>query len=193
MIWLTPESQLNKFTKKVSTNTVSETMPFPKLINNQKFAKKETNGNILSEAEALIYNQKSITSLMSTVVFSERDNVSCNFLPHMISNLKRFCVNGNSIWRVDTTFELVDGLWLTGSTYTNETLINSQGKHPEFPGPSMWHFHKDQKIYRWSAAELIMQDPALRGIKKIGHDLDHALPNRLCDIVLGPEKLWWVV
>ena len=35
-----------------------------------------------------------------------------------------------------------------------------------------------------------MQDPALRGIKKIGHDLDHALPNRLCDIVLGPEKLW---
>ena len=64
-------------------------MLLPKLINNQKFAKKETNGNVLSKAEALIYNEKSITSLMSTVVFSERDNVSCNFLPHMISNLKR--------------------------------------------------------------------------------------------------------
>ena len=35
-----------------------------------------------------------------------------------------------------------------------------------------------------------MQNPALRGIKKIGHDLDHAIPNRLCDILLGPEKLW---
>ena len=35
-----------------------------------------------------------------------------------------------------------------------------------------------------------MQDPALRGIKKIGHDLDHAIPNGLCDILLGPEKLW---
>ena len=86
---MAPESQLSKFTKKVRTNTVSETMLLPKLINNQKFAKKETNGNVLSKAEALIYNEKSITSLMSTVVFSERDNVSCNFLPHTISNLKR--------------------------------------------------------------------------------------------------------
>ena len=134
--------------KKISSNTVSETVCSPKLINNRKFAKKETNGNVLSEAEALIYNVKSINSMMSTVVFSERDYVSCSFLPHMISNLKRFCVNGNSIWRVDTTFELVDGLWLTDSTYTNEALVNSQEKHPEFPGPSMWYFHKDQNIYR---------------------------------------------
>ena len=35
-----------------------------------------------------------------------------------------------------------------------------------------------------------MQDSALRGIKKIGHDLDHAIPNGLCDILLSPEKLW---
>ena len=54
----------------------------------------------------------------------------------------------------------------------------------------MWHFHKDQKIYRQFAAELVMQDSALRGIKEIGHDLDHAIPNGLCDILLGPVKLW---
>ena len=54
----------------------------------------------------------------------------------------------------------------------------------------MWHFHKDQKIYRQFAAELVMQDPVLRGIKKIGHDLDHAIPNGLCNLLLGPEKLW---
>ena len=151
--------------KKVSTNTVSEeNVCSPKLIKNWQFAKKkETNGNVLSEAEALIYNVKSINSVLSTVVF---------FLPHMLSNLKKCCVNGNSVWRVDTTFELVDGLCLTDSTYTNEALINSQKKHPEFPGPSMWHFHKDQKIYRQFAAELVMQDSALWGIKKIGHDLD---------------------
>ena len=83
--------------KKVSTNTVSEIVCSPKLINSQKFAKKETNGYVLSEAEALIYNMKSINSMMSIAVFSERDYVSCNFLPHMISNLRRYCVNGNSI------------------------------------------------------------------------------------------------
>ena len=62
---------------------------------------------------------------MSTVVFSERDYVSYSFLPHMASNLKWFCVNGNSILRVDTTFELVDGLLLTNTTYTNEVLVDS--------------------------------------------------------------------
>ena len=41
--------------KMVNTNTVSETMCSPKLMNNQKFVEKETNGNVLSEAEALIY------------------------------------------------------------------------------------------------------------------------------------------
>ena len=62
---------------------------------------------------------------MSTVVFSERDYVSYSFLPHMISNLKWYCVNGNSILHVDTTFELVDGLVLTDTTYTNEELVDS--------------------------------------------------------------------
>ena len=41
--------------KMVNTNTVSETVCSPKLMNNQKFAEKETNDNVLSEAEALIY------------------------------------------------------------------------------------------------------------------------------------------
>ena len=74
----------------------------------------------------------------------------------MISKLKWLYVNGNSILQVDTAFELVDGLWLTDSTYANVALADSQGKHPEFLGPNMLHFHKDQKIYRQFAAELVM-------------------------------------
>ena len=92
--------------------------------------------------------------------------------------------------REDTTFELLDGLRLTYLTYTKETLVDSQGKHPESPGPSMWHFHKDQKIYRRFAPEFVMQDPSRRSIRKIGHVRDHAIPNGLCDILVGPEKLW---
>ena len=41
--------------KMVNTNTVSEAMCLPKLMNNQNFVEKEANGNVLSEAEALIY------------------------------------------------------------------------------------------------------------------------------------------
>lgn len=58
----------------------------------------------------------------------------------MVNDLYRFCVNGNLVLRVDTTFELVEGLWLTDTTYTNKALIDLKGKNPEFPGPSLWHF-----------------------------------------------------
>ena len=50
----------------------------------------------------------------------------------MLNNLFKFCVLGNAILRVDTTFELVDGLWLTDTTYTNEALVDLKGKHPEY-------------------------------------------------------------
>ena len=61
----------------------------------------------------------------------------------------RFCVKGNSVWQVDTTFELTDRLWLTDSSYQNESLINENGCHPTFPGPSMWHFRKTREVYRY--------------------------------------------
>ena len=33
---------------------------------------------------------------------------------------------------------MVDGLWLTDSTFTHEGLVAAgMGKHPEFPGPSL--------------------------------------------------------
>ena len=67
---------------------VDETACSPKLIDNRNFVKKTTNGNALSEVETLICSEKSISSRMSTVDFSERNYVSCSFLPHMINKLK---------------------------------------------------------------------------------------------------------
>ena len=145
---------------------------------------------MLSEAETLIYTVKSVTSMMNMIVFSSRDYIAFNYLPQIINNVKKFCVHGNSILRVASTFELIDGLWLTDTTYTNEALLDSQGKHPEFPGPSMWHFRKDRQCYRRFAAELVMVEPELKNIKKIGHDLDQAIPNALIDIIPDARRIW---
>ena len=95
----------------------------------------------------------------------------------MLNNLFKFCVLGNAILRVDTTFELVHGLWLTDTTYKNEALIDLKGKHPEFPGPSFSHFRKTRESYRRFAGELVLWKPELLGLKKIGHDLDKAISN----------------
>lgn len=99
-----------------------------------------------------------------------------------MNNLFRFCVLGNAILCVDTTFEIVDGLWLTDTTYTKEALIDLKGKHPEFPGPSFWHFHKMQESYRHYVGELAIQKPELLGLEKIGRDLNKALSNHFTDV-----------
>eukprot|EP00112_Aurelia_sp_Birch-Aquarium-sp1_P014208 Seg3052.3 transcript_id=Seg3052.3/GoldUCD/mRNA.D3Y31 product="hypothetical protein" protein_id=Seg3052.3/GoldUCD/D3Y31 len=128
--------------------------------------------------------------MIDRVIFSPSDYIAFNQIPYMMKNLKKFCVDGDSILRVDTTFELVDGLWLTDTTYSNEALLDSNGKHPEFPGPSMWHFKKNRETYRRFAGELVMNTPSLIELKKIGHDLDVAIPNGLTDLFTTAKKLW---
>ena len=128
--------------------------------------------------------------MFNSVTFNKDQYVSVNSLPNMLNDLYRFCVVGNSILRIDTTFELVDGLWLTDTTYTNEALVDLKGKHPEFPGPSFWHFRKTRESYRRFAGELVIQKPELLGLKKIGHDLDKAISNGFGDIFQGAKKLY---
>ena len=99
-------------------------------------------------------------------------------------------MTGNSVLQVDTTFELVDNFWLTDTSFTNEALLNANGKHPQFPGPSFFHFHKTQECYRRFAGELVIQRPELSSIKKIDTDLDKALSNGMTDIFKDADKLW---
>ena len=128
--------------------------------------------------------------MVNSITFSKEQYLSVNCLPNMMNDLCRCYVLGNSILRMDTTFELVDGLWLTDTTYTNEVLINLNGKHPEFPGPSFWHFRKTREGYRRFAGELIIGKPELLGLKKIGHDLDKALSNGFTVIFQDAKTLY---
>ena len=59
----------------------------------------------------------------------EEDRYS-NFKYHdiMMGDIVKYYVNGKSIFNVDTTLELADGLWLTDSCYENLSLIDEHGK-----------------------------------------------------------------
>lgn len=116
---------------------------------------------------------------LQSVTFTKESYVAFNSLSSMINDLYRFCVNGNS-----------EGLWLTDTTYTNEALIDLKGKNPEFPGPSFWHFRKTRERYRRFAGEIVTKKPELLKIKKIGHDLDKALSQGLCDVLNEVKRLW---
>lgn len=171
-------------TDKIYTNlanktptTVSETVKCPKVIANRKFTNSAsaTTKTEFSEAESILKSLKTEGSLIKSVSFGPHEYSTTNFTPKMLQDMHRFCVLGDSILTIDTTFEICDGLWLTDTTYSNLALLDNRGKNPEFPGPCFWHFKKSRESYRRFAGEIIIHAPELAEIKKIGHDLDKAL------------------
>ena len=106
-----------------------------------------------------------------------------NFIQEQLWDVYCFCAKGNSILSIDTTFKICEGLYLTDSTYQNLSSVDQNGKHTEFPGPSFWHFCKTEETYRRFAGELLIAQPLLSGIKKIGHDLDKALAKGITSFV----------
>eukprot|EP00112_Aurelia_sp_Birch-Aquarium-sp1_P016153 Seg3637.1 transcript_id=Seg3637.1/GoldUCD/mRNA.D3Y31 product="hypothetical protein" protein_id=Seg3637.1/GoldUCD/D3Y31 len=115
---------------------------------------------------------------------------SVHYLEESLKDIERFCVDGNSVQRVDTTFEIIDNCWVTDTSYTNESLVSeSNGKHPEFPGPIMLHFRKDQPTYRAFASSLVAHNPRLLHVKKFGTDMDKALSGGFGDIFQNADRL----
>jgi len=176
---------------KLEAKTLSETIPGPKFVENRKYSSKTEHTEEVkrTETEQLMASLQTNPSV-SSVVFTKEEYVSVNSTPYILEDLYRFCVIGNSVLQVDTTFELVENLWLTDTSFANEALLNAKGKHPQFPGPSFFHFHKTRECYRRFAGELIILKPELSGIKKIGTDLDRALSNGMTDIFKDAAKLW---
>ena len=108
----------------------------------------------------------------------------------MLKDISKFCVEGNCVFNVDTTFDLFPGLWLTDTSYACLALINKENKHPQCPGPSMWHFRKDTAEFRTFALELVTALPELINIKIIGHDLDKATAVGFKSVFTSSKHLW---
>lgn len=103
----------------------------------------------LAEFESIVDQVKNSENNARSVVVLQDHYISYYTTERMLKDLERFCVKGNAVFTVDTTFELADGFWLTDSTYENKSLINKKGEHPLYPGPYMWHFRKTQQAYRY--------------------------------------------
>lgn len=165
----------------------------PKIIHNRKYNHKlrsdEASRKTEIEGKALISLARS-GRFVRTVNFSESSYTSFNCSDYMLNQLEKYCVQGNSILSIDTTFQTADGLWLTDTSYENESLVDKNGKHPHFPGPSMWHFQKSEGIFRRFATELVHAKETLRAIKKIGHDMDLATVKGFSSVFDKPENVW---
>lgn len=104
----------------------------------------------------------------------------------MLDDLPCFCqIN------VDTTFDIVPGLWLTDTSYKHLGLVDENGSNPEFPGSMMLHFNKDRKEFRSFAMEIAVQRPELSEcIRKIGHNLNKATALGFKDLFKDAQHMW---
>lgn len=130
---------------KLEAKTLSETIPGPKFVENRKYSSKTEHIEEVkrTETEQLMATLQTNPSV-SSVVFTKEEYVSVNSTPYILEDLYRFCVIGNSVLQVDTTFELVENLWLTDTSFANEAFLNAKGKHPQFPGPSFFTFTRPE-------------------------------------------------
>ena len=116
------------------------------------------------------------------------------FTGYCLQSIEQCCISGTSVFRCDNTFEIIDNLRLTDTSIANIPLIKAENDtHPEFPGPVMVHFTKDDSTYRCFASELVNGRPQLSNIKQIGHDMDMAIKYGLTTIFSSCAKISFLV
>ena len=147
------------------------------------------NQNTQSETEMLLDAVKK-NSFIKVLKFEGERYTAIAFNEHMLSDIKRFCVDSDSILCVDTTFDVIPGLWITDTSYECSALVSINNRHPHFPGPMMLHFKKDKKEYRTFSMELVNQCESLLHIKKIGHDLDKATAFGFSSAFPNAQHVW---
>ena len=93
--------------KRVST--VSETIKDPKFIDNRKYTRKidnqDPNLERDSAAETILKSVKT-GEFIKSATFNDQSYSTINYLAQMMEDIKSFCVIGEGILSVDTTFEL---------------------------------------------------------------------------------------
>ena len=162
-------------------NSLSETVTDPKVISNQKYASKEKNQNGAdvnkdTDAECIVRYIKRNDSYIKSFHLDSEQYSAVNYLPHQLTDIKRFCVEDTAVLSVDTTFEICDGFFLTDISYPNLPLLDKRKNNPpQFPGPSFWHFKKNEEAYQRFAGEMVIAEPSIANVQKVGHDLDKSI------------------
>ena len=86
--------------------------------------------------------------------------------PHFGNDISILAIN---------TYNLCD-MWVTVSLYRNKRLLsNTLGAHPVSLGPTSLHFIKYMQKFTRFALETQACNPEIRGIKKIGVDMEDAI------------------
>ena len=125
---------------KEETETLSETLKNPKIINNRKYKLNNKTINAPkqeNEVECIVKYLEKEDRFVKSSHLDHCEYSTVNFIPKQLRDIYSFCVRDNGTFCIDTTLEICDGLYLTDITYPNLSQHDINGKLPEFPGPSV--------------------------------------------------------
>ena len=147
---------------------------------NKSERESRSNSGEVGRVVATMKMEQGKSYIRNVVIILPQHYVVFTFTDDSLESVERCCVNSSSVFRCDRTFEIMDKLWLTDTSYTNTALIKTQNtKHPEFPGPVMVHFTNNQGMYWRCATEIVTAKPNLSNIWMFVHDMDQAIKNGL--------------
>ena len=182
---------------RAGASTVSEAIPGPKLIDNRKLlSKKETspwlvpvatnNSKVKQRRWFPAYNRflsSKVQLSPKKVMFFQQSLQHDQWLLPLLHKWEFGTPSRHYMWTCSRAL----AHW---HNVHKRTLIDLKGKNPEFPGPSFWHFRKTRECYQRFAGEIVIKKPERLKIKKIGHDLDKALSQGLCDVFNEAKRVW---
>ena len=124
----------------------------------------------MSTFDQLTALQRNPKNYVRSVTMFEDCYIAFLYSDKQLKDIEQFCcrTTDNSVFGVDTTFDLADEMWLTDSSLRNERILSVRSNdHPINFGPGMLHFSKNESIFRQFCAKLPSANPALENLKKL--------------------------
>ena len=91
-----------------------------------------------------------------------------------LNNIETFCVNGNNVLKLDTTFDVCD-MSLLDTAYQNRRLVNDKLEHPWLFRSILFHMKKTSETFSRLCIDLFASEAEISKVPILGIDLEKAL------------------
>ena len=91
-----------------------------------------------------------------------------------LNNIETFCVNGNNVLKLDTTFDVCD-MSLLDTAYQNRRLVNDKLEHPWLFRSILFHMKKTPETFSRLCIDLFASEAEISKVPILGIDLEKAL------------------
>ena len=100
--------------------------------NLNKTEKESSNNSGIFDRIVVLTKLEQGKSFIHNVIKLPQYYIVFKFTDDCLEVVETCCVNSNRVFTCDTTFEIIDRLWLTQTNYTNVALIKTENsKHSE--------------------------------------------------------------